>query len=200
MEKLDFKHKKAILDLDFLISCKKNSVFPKLLQFKVSNRQLKSSKAYISCQKGLLNKEINNKQKAVKSLQKKFIAVTNSFNYKMSYIDYLHVCNTLLVSDNKSISKIKETQDKKLCILLLRNMANNSDIFQDSVKVIFNFSSYNLSDHEKVALSKGLSFAIPPETIEDSKFLVPFEMLFSNINNLEITLKLLIILLSRIIT
>ena len=37
LEKLDYKHKKAILDLDFLISCRKNSVFPKFLQFKVSN-------------------------------------------------------------------------------------------------------------------------------------------------------------------
>ena len=33
LEKLDFKHKKAILDLDFLISCRKNSVFLKFLQF-----------------------------------------------------------------------------------------------------------------------------------------------------------------------
>ena len=49
LEKLDFKHKKAILDLDFLISCRKNSVFPKFLQFKVSNKQLRASKAYISC-------------------------------------------------------------------------------------------------------------------------------------------------------
>ena len=34
LEKLDFKHEKAILDLDFLISCRKNSVFPQILQFK----------------------------------------------------------------------------------------------------------------------------------------------------------------------
>ena len=45
LEKLDFKHKKAILDLDFPISCRKNSVFPKFLQFKVSNKQLRASKA-----------------------------------------------------------------------------------------------------------------------------------------------------------
>ena len=53
LENLDFKHKKVILDLDFLISCRKNSVFPKFLQFKVSNKQLRASKAYISCQKHL---------------------------------------------------------------------------------------------------------------------------------------------------
>ena len=149
LEKLDFKHKKAILDLDFLISCRKNSVFPKFLLSKVSNKQLRASKAYISCQKRVLNQEINNKQKAAKSIQQKVTEVKNSLNCKMSYIDYVHVCNTFLVSNNKNISNVKETQDKKLYNLLLRNMGNNSDTCQDPDKVIFNFSSYNLSDHEK---------------------------------------------------
>ena len=65
----------------------------------------------------------------------------------MNYIDYVHVCNMFWVSNNKNISKIKERQDKKLCNLLLRNMGNNSDKYQDPDKVTFNFSSYNLSDH-----------------------------------------------------
>ena len=68
----------------------------------------------------------------------------------MKYIDYVHVCNTLQVSNNKNISKVKKTQDKKLCKLLLRNMGNNYYTCQDPVKLIFNFSSYNLSDREKL--------------------------------------------------
>ena len=175
------------MDLDFLISCRKNSVFPKFLQFKVSNKQLRASKAYISCQKRLLNQEINNKQKTVKSLQQRVIVVKNSLNCKMSCIDYIYICNTFLVSNHKNILKVKETQDKKLCNLVLRNMGNNSDTCQDPDKVIFNFSSYNLSDHEKIVLSKGLSFAIPPKTIEYSELLVPFEILFRDINSLEVS-------------
>ena len=73
LEKIDFKLKKAILDLDVLISCRKNSVFSKFLQFKVSNKQLRASKAYIFCPKRSLNEEVNNKQKAVKILQGKVI-------------------------------------------------------------------------------------------------------------------------------
>ena len=83
----------------------------------------------------------------------------------MSYIDYVHVFNKFLFSNNKNISKVTETQDKKLCNLVLRNMGNNSDTCQDPGKVIFNFSSYNLSDHEKIVLRKGSSFANPPKTI-----------------------------------
>ena len=174
------------MDLYFLISCRKNSVFPKFLQFKVSNRQLRASEAYISCQKRLLNQEINNKQKAVKSLQQKVIEVKNSLNCKISFIDYVHVCNTLFVSNNKNISKVKETQEKKLCSLVLRNMGDNPDTCQDPDKVIFNFSNCNLSDHEKIVLPKGLRYAIPPKTIEYSEFLVPLEMLFRDINSLEV--------------
>ena len=35
-------------------------------------------------------------------------------------------------------------------------------------------------------LCKGLSFAIPPKTIECSELLLPFEMLFRNISSLEV--------------
>ena len=101
--------------------------------------------------------------------------VKNSLNCKVSHIDYVHVCNTFLVSNNKNIFKVKETQDKKLCNLVLRNMKNNCDTCQDPDKVIFNFSSYNLSDHEKLVRSKGLRFAISPKTIEYSELLVPFK-------------------------
>ena len=96
----------------------------------------------------------------------------------MSYIDYVHVCNTFLVSNNKIISKVKETQDKKLCNLLLKNIGKNSDTCQDLDKVIFSFSSDNLNNHQKSVLCKGVNFTIPPKAIEYSEFLLPFEMLF----------------------
>ena len=54
-----------------------------------------------------------------------------------------------IVSNNKIISKVNEAQDKKLCNLLLKNMGKNSETCQDPDKIIFNFSIYNLNDHEK---------------------------------------------------
>ena len=39
----------------------------------------------------------------------------------MSQIDYVHVYHTSLISNNKTISKIKETQSKKLWNLPQRN-------------------------------------------------------------------------------
>ena len=86
----------------------------------------------------------------------------------------------------KNISKVKETQDKKLWNLLPKNIGKNSDTCQDPDKVIFNFSSYNLNDHEKLVLCKGLNFAIPPKAIEYSELLLPFEMLFREITSSDI--------------
>ena len=88
LEKIDFKN--AILNLDFLISCRKKSVFLTFLQFKISDKQVRASKAYISCQKRLINQEVNNKQKAVKILQEKVIEVKNSLDCKINYIDYVN--------------------------------------------------------------------------------------------------------------
>ena len=48
---------------------------------------------------------------------------------------------TFLASNNKNISKVRETQNKELCDLLLRNMGKDSNICQDPYKVIFYFSS-----------------------------------------------------------
>ena len=65
---------------------------------------------------------------------------------------------------------------------LLKISSNN--IFSDSHnpdRVIFNFSSYELTDEEKNVLCKGLNFSVKPRWIEYSEFLLPFELLFHDI-------------------
>ena len=67
---------------------------------------------------------------------------------------------------------------------LLKFSSNNifSDIFSHNPdRVIFNFSSYKLTDDEKNVLYKGLNFSVNHRLIEYSEFLLPFELLFHNI-------------------
>ena len=61
-EKTDIKHKKALLDLQFLKICGDHYVIPKFLRFKVANANLRSSLTYKKCQKKLLREEIYNKK------------------------------------------------------------------------------------------------------------------------------------------
>ena len=75
-------------------------------------------------------------------------------------------------------SKIQKTHGKKLHNLFLNNYYDNSVTSHDADKVIFNFSSHVLTDHEKSVLSKGLNFAIPPKDINYADYLLPFELLY----------------------
>ena len=51
---------------------------------------------------------------------------------------------------------------------------------------MFNFSSYQLSEHEKSLLSKGLNFAISPKNLNYADYMLPFELLFRDIDLLDI--------------
>ena len=53
-EKLDFTYRKVLLDLDFLDNSIRNNVAPKFVQFRVANRDLRSSSTYRQCQTKLL--------------------------------------------------------------------------------------------------------------------------------------------------
>ena len=49
-EKTDIKHKKALLDLQFLKICEDHNAIPKFLRFKVANSNLRSPSTYRRCQ------------------------------------------------------------------------------------------------------------------------------------------------------
>ena len=55
------------------------------------------------------------------------------------------------------------------------------------IRSFFNFSSHALTDHEKSLLSKGLNFAIPPKDINYADYLLPFELVYRDINSLRIS-------------
>ena len=57
----------------------------------------------------------------------------------------------------------------------------------DPEKVIFNFSSYELSSSDKDLLSKGIRFAIPPKQIDYSNFMTEFELLYRSTLDLSMT-------------
>ena len=65
-ERADLRCRKVELDLSFLKYCLENSLTPKFLHFKVSNRSLKSSDAYKQCQIRLLKEEICNKKSIIR--------------------------------------------------------------------------------------------------------------------------------------
>ena len=67
-EKNDYKLRKGHLYLRVLLDCKKNNVIPKVLQFKLANRQLHNSLLCKKCQIKLLDEEIRTKRKRINIL------------------------------------------------------------------------------------------------------------------------------------
>ena len=124
LQKFDFKYRKALLDLELLQSCKKEKLISKFLQFELANKWLESSEAYLSCQKRLLNQEISIKYRTARTLYTKITFTKNSLHSEMSFTN-MHVVTKFLVLNDKSISKIRKNQVKKLLNLYLDKSYHN---------------------------------------------------------------------------
>ena len=96
------------------------------------------------------------------------------------FIFFTHTYNT-----NKNLSGAKSIQNKNLCNLALGNSNLISETLLDPEKVFFNCSSHELSDYEKLPLRKGLKFSIPPKHLDYADHMMTFELLFREINKIE---------------
>ena len=156
LEKIQLQRDKSLCDLDFLKTCKSNSVFPKFLFFKTSIRNFNNSKLYISILHKCLNFEIRNKTRKSTKLTNEFENNLKQFKECVSWLDY-NVSLSRLTRRNKiKINKVKLTHKKKLNALGVLHTGN-----LDANKVIFNYSSRVLKDEEKEILKLGLQFGFP---------------------------------------
>ena len=53
--------------------------------------------------------------------------------------------------------------------------------------MIFNFSNNVLNTTENFLLSKGLNFAIPPKNMNYTDFMLPFKLLYRDVDSLEVS-------------
>ena len=105
--------------------------------------------------------------------------------YQLSPIDFMHLSSLFLVSNDKAIRKNDKMHGRKLQKLIpnIHEKSINDNVSHDPNKAIYNFSNYHLIDPDKPLLIRGLNFAIPPEKIKYSKFLLAFELLFREIKS-----------------
>ena len=121
-----------------------------------------------------------------KKLSFELVHLKDSFRYDLNFIDFIHITTVFLAYNYKIISKIWKVQNKKLVNLCSNNNYFESVTSHEPDKVLFNFSSYQLSEHEKSLLSKGLNFAISPKNLNYADYMLPFELLFRDIDLLDI--------------
>ena len=127
-EAADLKHKKCKLDIDFIDKCIKHELFPTFVRFRVSNAQLRGSKAHKACQLKLLRQELSNKKIKLSSLQKKLDLLRAEVSASVSWIDFAHVSCFFLKHNDNVLTKTRITHEKKLIQLGLRTEKNESHL------------------------------------------------------------------------
>ena len=105
-------------------------------------------------------------------------AVKEDLLRSISFLDFNHVFNLVVSSNEKFILKCRHVQQKKLRNLIPGYKPETSLDSHDPEKVISNFSSHILSGSEKSLLCKGLRFALRPKKIYYADFLLQFEVLY----------------------
>ena len=131
----------------------------------------------------LLREEISVKKSKVKTFEKDLIVLKRKLREALGIIDYTHICCLFLNKNDRRLKHQQVILSKKLFDLGFEN----SQTSHDPDEVIFNYSSHVLTESEKSLLCKGLKFAIPSKTLEYADYLLPFELLYRDIHNLDIT-------------
>ena len=130
-------------------------------------------------------KEINIKKNKIKQHLLELNRVKEQLQSEISFFDFCHVCTLFLNINNKKLNRAKSIQNKKLSNLVLENSNLVSATSHGPEKVIFNFSSHDLSDDEKLLLCKGLNLSIPPKHLDYPDHMLPFQLLFRDMNKNE---------------
>ena len=133
LEKIDFKFRKAKLDLQFLEECRSKSFIPKFLRFKTANKLLRTSRAYKKSQLLLLNQEIATKNTFIQKYDKELKSIKEWLHERMIFVDFSHVCTIFLVSNDKRICTAVERQSSKLINLSSRVITLSLPHFSDPI-------------------------------------------------------------------
>ena len=88
-----------------------------------------------------------------------------------------------LVANDKSILQHDNIQKRKWKNLFTISSNNIFSDYHNPERVIFNLSSYELTDDKKNVLCKDLDFSVKPGLIEYSEFLLPFELFSGDMKN-----------------
>ena len=169
-------------DLAFLRICDEADLTPKFLMFKLSNPGLRSTRDLFFVRKRLLHKEVRMKRRQLCQAELSLVATRDSLKALVRYIDYCFLTNFAQRNAEHSGEKNRTTQMNKIDRLRLHNSSlttasSPTASFINPDKVIHNHSDYVLSDVEKAALARGLTFGLPPTKLKYGNYLSQFESL-----------------------
>ena len=163
--------RKLDLDIKFLNKCENNDLCPTFIQYKLSSTRLQNSNAYRQSQRLFIQEELTFKNIEQQKIVLEMERIKSDLRMVINIIDWTHISRTFLESNIKTIKRAEGIQNYRFSGLMSKKLQH------DPRKVIHNFSSYQLSDIEKLLLCKGLNFSLPPKRLKFENYLLPFELL-----------------------
>lgn len=148
--------------MEFLQNCQNQSFIPKFLRFRVANRHLKNSAAYAQCSRLLLNEEIKTKKSTIRNCKNENKRLQNELRNSLTHFDYVHIYSLFIRGNDVKIRMAAERHQRKFSALL-----DDTTTSHNPDQVIFNYSSYTLSDEEKKVF--GFEFLHSSEKVELSE-------------------------------
>ena len=136
-EKLDYRIRKPELDIQFLETCLNNDLCPTFVRYKMSNKRLQNSEAYVQSQRLFLHEEIMFKNVEKEKISSKLRKIISDLRTVINLIDWKHINNKFMESNIKACRKVEQIQSYKISELMGSKLKHNSE------EVIHNFSSYN---------------------------------------------------------
>ena len=138
---------------------------------------MKNSNAYRQSQRFFIQEELTFKNVEQQKIILEMERIKSDLRMVISLIDWIHISRTFLESNIKTIKRVEKIQNYKLSEFVGKKLQH------DHEKVIHNFTSYQLSDTEKLLLCKDLKFSLPPKHLKFENYLLPFELLYRDAYN-----------------
>ena len=128
-------------------------------------------RTYQHCQLSLLHEKIRQKKSNIRVLLKEFEFLHSTLQTEISFIDFAYIRSLFLGT----------IQQKKF-----NNLLKDKKPQHNPEKIIFNYSSFVLSEAEKSLLQKGLNLTIRPKKLNHADYLVNLELFYGDICNLQV--------------
>ena len=173
--------KKVNADLEFLEKCRDADLIPRFLQFKLANRRLKHSSENIRSKRRFLDVEISSKNRRIKYLTEFVNTLKHQFKSQVRSIDYGYYLSIIRSSVDKDAEIWYAKHQCKFTSLRVTFRLDAGLLNPDDV--IVNQSDYSLLEVEKLALSNGLKFSLPPQKLQTGSYLSNIEALNFDLRN-----------------
>ena len=126
LEKIDYRLRKAELDLEFLCNCSDNNAVSKFLNFRVANNHIKFSTTYEQYQSNLLKEEIRQKKIECTNriLQKEFTSLKSNVRILQKEFTSLKSNVRILQKEFTSLKASLQNELNLIDFALVRTLRN----------------------------------------------------------------------------